>query len=227
MRESLPILMQARLFRGIEEDELSSMLACLGGTARRFPKGSTILRAGEPVRQMGVVLSGQVQVSREDADGGRILMAAIPPGGIFAEAFACARAELLPVTVIASEDSNILLMDCSKLLTPCSNLCRFHTQLVSNLMEILAQKNIFLSQKLEHLSKRTLREKLLSYLWEQAAECGARTFTIPFDRQALADYLCADRSALSREIGKLQREGVLNAERSRFTLLTASKEARL
>lgn len=227
MREHLPILTQADLFHGMEADELLPMLDCLRGTARRFSKGATVLRAGGPARQVGMVLSGRVQVSREDADGNRIVLAAISPGGLFAEAYACVRAEALPVSVTASEESHILLLDCAKLLAPCSNLCRFHATLISNLMDILAQKNILLSQKLEHLSKRTLREKLLSYLWSQATDCGARTFTIPFDRQALADYLCADRSALSREIGSLRRQGVLRAERSRFTLLGTNKEARL
>ncbi|NCB62333.1 MAG: Crp/Fnr family transcriptional regulator [Clostridia bacterium] len=225
MREYLPILKEVSLFYDIGEDELFPMLDCLGGAARRYPKGAFVFRAGEPARQVGIVLTGQVQVSREDADGNRLLLAAIGPGGMFAEAYACARAPSLPVAVTASAECRILLLDCAKILTPCSSACPFHARLISNLMEVLAQKNIMLSRKLEHLSKRTLREKLLSYLGEQSSLAGSRSFTIPFDRQALADYLCADRSALSRELGNLQRSGVLKADRNHFKLLNFHKEA--
>ena len=140
------------------------------------------------------------------------------PGGLFAESFACARAESLPVTVTAAADAAVLLIDCGRISAPCSAACTFHTRLISNLLQVLAEKNLSLAGKLGHLSGRTIRERLLSYLEEQAARTGRATVTVPFDRQALADYLCVDRSALSRTIGALQREGVLTVRRDRFTL---------
>ena len=220
MRTYSEQLERCLLFAGIAAEELEAVLGCIGAAERSYRRGEAILRAGEPARHMGIVLSGQVQVSRLGADGSRQLMAALGPGGLFGEAYACAGVDALPVTAAASvDDSRVLLLDRARIVTPCSAACPFHQRLISNLMEELAQKNIQLSRNLEHLSKRTLRDKLLSYLDEQAALAGTRTFTIPFDRQELADYLCADRSALSRELGKLQREGVLEASRSRFTLL--------
>ena len=112
----------------------------------------------------------------------------------------------------------VLLIDCGRISAPCSAACTFHTRLISNLLQVLAEKNLSLAGKLGHLSGRTIRERLLSYLEEQAARTGRATVTVPFDRQALADYLCVDRSALSRTIGALQREGVLTVRRDRFTL---------
>ena len=199
-------------------DELLSMLDCLGARLRQYSKGDVIFHAGDPATHLGAVLTGQVQVSRTKADGQRVVMGEIRPGGLFAESFACARAESLPVTVTAAADAAGLLIDCGRISAPCSAACTFHTRLISNLLQVLAEKNLSLAGKLGHLSGRTIRERLLSYLEEQAARTGRATVTVPFDRQALADYLCVDRSALSRTIGALQREGVLTVRRDRFTL---------
>lgn len=218
MEEFFPLLEGVLLFRGIVGEALKEVLTCLGSTDRRYPKGAVILRAGEPATHLGLVLAGQVQVSRLGADGSRQVMAAIGPGGLFGEAYACAGTQWLPVTAAAGVDSHVLLLDRARILAPCAAACPFHQGLIANLMAVLAQKNIQLSQSLEHLSKRTLREKLLSYLEEQAALAGKRRFVIPFDRQALADYLCVDRSALSRTIGGLRQEGVLEANHNVFCL---------
>ena len=219
MQEYLSLLQGLPLFQGVEQGEVEQVLRCLGASARRYDRGTPILRAGEPATHMGVVLSGQVQVSRLAADGSRQILGAMGPGGLFGEAYACAGVEALPVTAAASADSRVLLLDRARIVSPCSAACRYHQRLISNLMALLAQKNIQLSRNLEHLSKRTLREKLLSYLEERALAAGGESFTIPFDRQALADYLCVDRSALSRALGGLRREGVLETRRNQFTLL--------
>lgn len=219
LKNDRQILRTVPLFRGMREEEVGSILDCLGARELLFGRGEAVLRAGEPARSLGVVLTGRVQVAREGADGSRVLMAVIPAGGMFAEAFACAGTDALPVSVWAGEETSLLLLDCGRVVGTCPSACPFHTRLVGNLLGILAEKNIFLSRKIEHLSKRTLGEKLLSYLEEQSALAGSRSFTIPLDRQGLADYLCADRSALSRELGRLQRAGILTTERSRFTLL--------
>ena len=197
MEAYLGALRRVALFHGMEDRELLSMLDCLGARLRQYSKGDVIFHAGDPATHLGAVLTGQVQVSRTKADGQRVVMGEIRPGGLFAESFACARAESLPVTVTAAADAAVL---------------------ISNLLQVLAEKNLSLAGKLGHLSGRTIRERLLSYLEEQAARTGRATVTVPFDRQALADYLCVDRSALSRTIGTLQREGVLTVRRDRFTL---------
>ena len=218
MEAYLGALRRVALFHGLGDRELLSMLDCLGARLRQYSKGDVIFHAGDPATHLGAVLTGQVQVSRTKADGQRVVMGEIRPGGLFAESFACARAESLPVTVTAAADAAVLLIDCGRISAPCSAACTFHTRLISNLLQVLAEKNLSLAVKLGHLSGRTIRERLLSYLEEQAARTGRATVTVPFDRQALADYLCVDRSALSRTIGALQREGVLTVRRDRFTL---------
>ena len=165
-----------------------------------------------------MVLTGRVQVSRLKAGGQRVVMGEIRPGGLFAESFACAQAESLPVTASALADTAALLLDCRRISSPCSAACGCHARLIANLLAVLAEKNLRLAGKVNHLSGRTIRERLLAYLEELSDRTGRRTVTVPFDRQALADYLCVDRSALSRTIGALQREGVLTADRARFTL---------
>ena len=225
MEAYLGALRRVALFHGMGDRELLSMLDCLGARLRQYSKGDVIFHAGDPATHLGAVLTGQVQVSRTKTDGQRVVMGEIPPvvvgagpGGLFAESFACARAESLPVTVTAAADAAVLLIDCGRISAPCSAACTFHTRLISNLLQVLAEKILSLAGKLGHLSGRTIRERLLSYLEEQAARTGRATVTVPFDRQALADYLCVDRSALSRTIGALQREGVLTVRRDRFTL---------
>lgn len=213
-----PVLARCPLFRGMGAEELPALLDCLGAAPRRVEKGETILAAGDPATHLGVVLAGRVQVSRLTAEGQRIVMGELGPGQLFAESFACARAETLPVTAVAAAGGAVLLLDSRRLAAPCSAACAFHARLISNLLSVLADKNLFLAGKVEHLAGRTIRERLLSYLEELSARTGRDAVSVPFDRQALADYLCVDRSALSRTIGQLTREGVLAAERSRFVL---------
>ena len=219
MGKFLPVLLKSPLFAGIGAQDMEAMLDCLGAVERRFSRGEAVLRAGEPARRLGVVLSGRLQVCREDREGRRTVLSSVPPAGIFGEAHACAGTAALPVSVWAVEDSAVLLLDIARVVGTCPSSCAFHSRLVTNLLSVLAGKNILLSAKLEHVSQRTIREKLLSYLSAQAALAGSDAFSIPFDRQALADYLCADRSALSRELSHLRKEGVLDYHRNQFRIL--------
>lgn len=219
MKDYYPLLLKTALFQGIAGEELSSMLACLSPRVRSYPKGAAVLRAGEPALDAGIVLTGRVEICREDIQGNRAVLSSLSPGGIFAESYACARRTELPVSVWTQAPARILLLNVSRIICTCSSACAFHTRLIENLLQVLAEKNIALNEKLDCLSKRTLREKLLAYLEGQARAVGSASFSIPFDRQALADYLCADRSALSRELGRLRRAGILESDGKRFTLL--------
>lgn len=218
MKEFFSVLTGCPLFEGIGEEELDGMLNCLGGIEKRAEKGSAVFLEGAPARWVGIVLSGGVQVVREDYYGNRTILAALGPGELFGEVYACAGTETLPVSVLAVKDSVVLLLDCKRVLTSCSSACRFHSRLVSNLLQVVARKNLMLNEKIRIMSRRTTREKLMAYLMDQAKEQGTGEFTIPLDRQGLADYLGVDRSAMSAELSKLRREGVLDCDRSRFRL---------
>lgn len=212
-------LQNCRLFEGISEEETRSVLRCLSAGERRYKKNETVFRAGDTIERIGIVISGGVSVVEDDFWGNRTIIGRFSAGEIFAETFPFAGLPTLPFNVVATEDSSILFIDHRKLITTCSSACAFHTRLVGNMMRILANKNTLLAQKMRHTSRRTTREKLLSYLSTEAAKAGSSRFTIPFDRQDLADYLSVDRSAMSTELGKLRDEGVLSFRKNRFELI--------
>jgi len=195
------------------------MLTCLDARVEHFDKKYTILTEGKPARFIGIVLSGTAQIMRIDYYGSRSILSEIGPSEVFGEAFACAEVQAVPVTVVANEPCEVMLIDCSHILHTCSNHCGFHERLIFNLMKDLAEKTILFHQKIEIISKRSTREKLMTYLLLQAKKAGSDSFLIPFDRQELADYLEVDRSGLSAEISKLRKEGILESEKNRFTLL--------
>lgn len=170
-------------------------------------KAAAVFRAGEKAAALGCVLSGGVQVCREDASGERIVLAGLEAGELFGEAYAFAQDNTLAVSVYALEPTTVLLVPARRLLEPCQRACPFHARLIRNLVTLLAEKNLQLSRNIRYLSARTIREKLTAYLEEQALRAGQDSFTVPFDRQALADYLCVDRSALSRELGRMRSGG--------------------
>lgn len=219
MKSFMNIIKECPLFQNIREDELSAILACLGARRLSFDKGQYIFTEGNPAKQIGIVLSGAVQICRDDYYGNRTLMGRLEPGDLFGESFAFANVDTLPVSVMAAASCDIMLIDSSRIISPCSNACGFHTKLIFNLLQIMARKNLGFHQKIEITSKRTTREKLMAYLLAQAKIHQSNSFEIPFDRQTLADYLEVDRSGLSAEISKLRKEGVLECHRSRFTLL--------
>ena len=215
----LPVLQKCPLFRGIDPVELPVLLECLGAKTVTAEKRQTILREGEPARFVGVVLEGGVQILQEDYFGNRSILGLAETGELFGESFACAATDSLPVSVVAARDSVLLLVDCRRVLSPCEKACGFHRTILSNLMQIMARKNLAFHQKLQITSRRTTREKLLAYLSGQAKAKGSAEFTIPYDRQGLADYLGVERSAMSAELSKLQKDGILHTQGSHFQLL--------
>lgn len=219
MKKYLEILRACALFENVGDEELLKMLACLGARVMTFDKKYTILAEGSAAKHIGIVLSGSAQVVQIDYYGNRSILGEVGPSELFGEAFACAEVAAIPVTVIASEPAEIMLIDCTHILHTCAKSCGHHRQLIFNLMKDLAIKTLQFHQRIEVTSKRTTREKLLSYLALRAKLAGSNRFTIPFDRQELADYLEVERSGLSTEIGKLRREGVIECQKNHFELL--------
>jgi CRP-like cAMP-binding protein len=207
---------------GIEGSERQSLMGCLQAVKRRAKKGEMVFSAGDSPA-VGLLQTGAVQVIAEDPLGNRTIIGRMEAGDLFGEAFACAGAAKIPFSVEAATDSEYLLIDVKKILVTCPTACPFHSKLIENLMAILARKNILLGSKIRHLSRRSTREKLLSYLSEQAREAGSGSFSIPFNRQDLADYLCVDRSAMSAELSRLKAEGVLDYDKNNFTFLRRAK----
>lgn len=219
MKKHLEILRRCPLFHGINDDHLIKMLTCLGARITEFDKKYTIFTEGSPARHIGIVLSGKAQIVQVDFYGNRSIVSDIKPSELFAEAFACAECASLPISVIASEPCEIMLIEASHILHTCQNNCGFHQALIFNLMKDLATKSLRFHERIEITSKRSTREKLLAYLAIQAKAAGRDSFEIPFDRQELADYLEVERSGLSAEISKMRKEGILDSHKNHFTLL--------
>ena len=220
MDEYLETLSQSSLFAGINSQELKAMLPCLSANVREYGKNEAIFLEGDPASRIGVVLSGVIQVVRDDYYGNRSVLALAEPGDLFGEVFVCAGLEKMPVSVFAVQSSNIMLLDCKKVFTVCHSACPFHTKLFSNLLQVVSRKTLLLNQKIQIMSRRTTKEKIMSYLLEQAKQRNTPQFTIPFDRQALADYLGVERSAMSAEIGKLKRSGIIDCKGSFFHIIS-------
>lgn len=214
----LEVITSSKLFAGIQADEIPGLLTCLLGKENTYQKGQFIYHSGDTTSNVGMVLSGSVHLIREDYWGNRTILSEVLPGDLFGEAYASLRTESIPVSCIAPENCSILFLDISKIITVCSSACHYHTRLIQNLLMVMAQKNVSLTQKLDHMSKRSTRDKLLSYLSAQALKSKNNNFTISFNRQQLADYLCVDRSAMSNELSKLRDEGILTFHKNDFTL---------
>lgn len=225
MEEYFDILSQCSLFFGISRQEMGRMLSCLGGKITCIAKGKPVFLEGNPALCVGVVLSGTVQIVRDDYYGNRSVLTVVSPGGLFGEAFACAGVETLPVSAIALQNCAVLLLDCKRVLTGCSNACPFHSRLVRNLLQGIAQKNLMLTSKIRCMSQKTTQEKLMEFLMEQAKQQAKAEFVIPYDRQALADYLGVERSAMSAELSKLKKAGRIDCSGSRFRVLTPDKKS--
>jgi CRP-like cAMP-binding protein len=212
-------LLSTTLFHGIDENDLEGMLACLNVMVRHYRKNDIILMAGSKATSVGVMVEGTAQITREDAEGNRAILSELVKGDIFAEAYAAAARDDIPITVIATSDCSIVWVPFSKVVVQCSFSCQFHQQLIQNMMKIIAEKSIAMNEKMRILSCKTTKEKLLTYLHDYSEKMGKTKFKIPFSRNELADFLSVDRSAMSRELGKLRDEGYLNFNRNEFELL--------
>lgn len=219
MKNKYIALKKCPLFTGISENDLKTLLNCLSAKTIMVKKDEVIFAVGDQPEYIGIVLEGGIHIVQEDYWGNRVILAAAYAGELFGEAFSCAETINFSVSVVAQSNGFILLIDGKRILTTCSSSCIFHNQLIRNLMKIIAAKNIFLTRKMEHITKKTIRERMLSYLSECALAEGENSFVIPFNRQELADYLSVERSALSNTLCKMRDEGTITFAKNRFTLL--------
>ncbi len=218
MKEFLSVLRSSQLFSGISENELTAMLSCLDAKKEDFPKEAFLLRAGDMVDSIGLVLSGSVLMIQEDIWGNRNILSKAGPGQAFAAAYACAPGSGLNASVIAETPVTVMFLNVKRVLNVCSSACSHHSRVIRNLLGELAEKNLRLNEKLTHIGQRTTRSKIMSYLSAEAQRLGKYEFDIPFSRQQLADYLGVERSGLSLELGKMKRDGLLDYRKSHFLL---------
>ena len=218
MINELEKIKDSLLIKDIKVEELSSMLGCLRGVIKTYKKDELVLSEGIEIKKFGLLIEGKLQIVQYDYLGNKSILSIIEPNQIFGEAYAYVN-KLPSMNVEALVDSTVLFLDSDKLSAPCENCCTFHKQLVKNLLYIISNKNVNLTQKIECMSKRTTKEKLLTFLSLESIKQKSKEFTISLDRQALADYLGVERSAMSAELSKLRKDGIIECEKNWFKLL--------
>ena len=219
MKKYIPILKRTHIFAGLGEEEIESLLSCLDARLYKYKKGEYVLRQGEHLDDVTVLVEGNLHIQKDDYWGNRSILGHVAPGDMFGEAYASPENGVLLNDVVAVEDSAAIFFNIKRIITTCSSACRFHTLVVQNMFFAISEKNRSLVQKLGHMSKRTTREKLISYLSEESKKHSSASFTIPFNRQQLADFLSVDRSAMSVELCKMRDEGLIEFEKNSFKLL--------
>lgn len=219
MKEYINVFKKCILFKNIEDSNIIPLLGCIRGKKKTYKKSETIFSEGDIISEVGIILEGSVELIRYDYYGNKSIVTKVSKGELFGESFACIGNKRIPVSIEAKEDTVVCLIDINRIINTCSNACNFHNSLIYNLLQVVAMKNIILNQKIEVTSKRSTREKLLTYLSIEAKKAKSKSFYIPYDRQGLADYLEVDRSGLSNEISKLIKENIIKSEKNYFEIL--------
>ncbi len=219
MNKYIGLLKRTKLFSGVGEEDIASLLSCLGARFKSYKKGEYVFREGEHLSDIFILVEGKIHLQKDDYWGNRSILSEISVGEMFGEAYSSPESGSLLNDVVAIENSEIVFFDVKRILTTCSSACRFHNMIVQNMFFAISDKNRRLVQKLGHMSGRTTRAKLISYLSEESKRQGSSVFTVPFNRQQLADYLSVDRSAMSNELCKMRDEGLIKFEKSLFELL--------
>lgn len=211
-------LKKCSLFENFKVEEIEGLLKCLDCKIKKYNKNDFVLFPGDEVKFIGIVLKGQLQVNRDDVFGNSAILSKINVGDIFGETIACLNMGKSPVAVTAMVESNIICLQYDNIINICPNTCKFHTKLISNMLKIIAEKNIILQDKIEVLACRSIREKLSIFLTKQVEKNKSNKFKISYSRLELANFLNVNRSALSRELAKMREEGILNFNKNAFEI---------
>jgi len=214
----LDIVKMASLFEGISKGELDAMLQCAQAEVKGVLKNEFALLAGDKITHIGIVLSGELHILHECFDGKRSLIAPVIPGDIYAEALCCAGTDESPISVMAKVDSVVMTLDFPRILQPCPNTCGFHGKLIENMLKNVANKNLHLQNRMEILSIKSIRSKVLRYLESFLPKQG-QNIVIPFNREELANFLCVERSALSHELARMKNDGLIDYRKNHFYLI--------
>ncbi len=216
MQKNYSRIMGNKLFNSILEKDFNSMITCLGAFEKNYDKNEVILNEGDKINFVGAVLEGSVKIIKIDYDGNEVIIAEVFEGDIFAEVFACAEIFRSPVSIISATQSRILFFDYRKIITACSSSCLFHQQLISNMLNVVANKSLYLNKRIDMISKKSLRDKILTYFHYESM--GRKQFSVSMNREELANFLCADRSALSNELSKMKKDGLIDYRKNEFIL---------
>lgn len=212
-------LKKCALFRRIAESDFKSLLTCMDAQVKSFHAEDYIFFAGDEINHVGIVLTGLIEIMKENLAGNKHIVAFLEPSDMFAEGIVCTVRRISPVTVRVKEDAKVLLIPYERVIKSCGNSCNFHINLIQNMMVVLGEKNIALNRKLELLTLKGMREKIASYLMNEANERGSSMFQILLNRTELADYLNVSRTSMCRELARMKDEGLIDFYGNSFKLI--------
>lgn len=218
MKENMAQIHSFPLFKGIRSEDLAPMLSCLGSYFRCYKKGELIFLSDAAIKCVGIIMSGTVHMIKEDILGNKTVLTFLKQGELFGETFACGSSHTSSVTFYNATDCRVLFLPFHKIVNSCNMSCIFHHRLIENMVGLIADKNAQLMEKIEITSKKSLRDKIVTYLTLQSQFHHSDYFEIPLARLELADYLCADRSALTRELNSMKAEGLIDFDKNTFHL---------
>lgn len=217
--EYMEALQDMPLFSGIEDTEMTAMLHCLGAQTKKYKKNQYLYHNEDVIDAVGIIVEGKVQIIREDLWGNQTFLVSMEKGELIGENFCCGINHNATVSFLAATNVTAIFLPFSRVMRSCSHACRFHHRLIENMVTILAVKNLSLMDKVDIISKRSLREKISTYLMQEAGKQNSTYFEVPFGRVQLAEYLSADRSALTRELNKMKEEGLIDYDKNSFHIL--------
>ncbi len=218
MKNYHSLIMNNPLFKGIPEDRLETVLRCLKAQKKTFEDRTMLFSAGNPISCLGMVLKGYVEIFLTDADGSRILITQASAGELFGHALAVAQAETNIFEITTSAQAEILFLHVPEFTSLRYSNCTYRFKVMENLMQLIAKNNMELMKKIRILTQGSLRKKIMLYLSILAKEQHSDTIALPFGRDKLANYLFCDRSAVSRELGRMSREGLIVLSKTEITL---------
>ena len=210
-----------RLLKDLGEDGFARICECMHAKELHLRNKETFIVESDPPNCIGIVVTGAVRLTRQRLDGGRNVLETIQPNDVFGTTYVFRDAPTMGISMSAVGDTTVILLEIDKVTRPCHKVCAAHLQFVRNLLTVMSQKTFALKQKLRILSQRTIRGRLMLFLQIRAKRAKSNEFEIPFDRQALADFLCVDRSALSAELSKLRKERKVESVKNRFKLIVS------
>lgn len=220
MEEYISVLSKCALFKGIKNDDFSHLLSCMNSYTKKFKADEYIFFAGNEINHVGVILSGSVEIIKENLAGSRHIMAFLGPAHIFGEGIVCTRERVSPVTIRVKEDTRVLFVPFERITRSCGNTCTFHVQLIQNMMMILGEKNYNLNTKIELLTLKGMREKIAAYLLNESKTKNSVNFQVIPNRNELAEFLNVSRTSMSRELARMKEENIIDYYQNSFKILS-------
>ena len=217
-------MLNVELFENIENNSVLELLQCIGIKTKVYKKGAYIVKTGSKVDFLGIILEGNATISKTDSLLRTTIIETLKVNDIFAHNIVCLGIKKSPVDIIAQNKCEVLFLPFEKVIMPCNKVCNGHLQLIRNIMKMISKRNTLLNDKIDIIGQKTIRDKVLSML--QSYSSGEGSFLIPYTRQEMADFLCSDRCALSRELCKMRDEGIIKFNKNEFELLNRLPESK-